>query len=253
MIPEKTTNDTLEYLRINFQDKFNMDEAMVKRCLRTLQNYEDITLKFQLLESHDLFDSIDFNVVDINELVAFPFFRCTYDELLTAIQIPDILSFSDTQRHEYNKRALYWSRFIDIRPEVLPLLEKICGDQESETANDIICQLYIHSYTTVSSQSVKDICNMLLEYQDSANVLPAYMAHFWYSLFSVFSDPQYALSMISEIFEEEHVLAVFTDTPFWNEFGYARHELKIIQRKMAAQTDNILESAKIKFAQYLKN
>ena len=255
MVYEKTANDTLEYLSFVFKDKFHMDEIKVKHCLRTI-NHEDIASKFQLLESHGILEQADFNIATISELVASPLYRYTYDEIFSAIKIPNILSFSDKQRGEYYKRALYWSRFDNIRADVLPLLERICEAQE--TANEIICQLYIHSYTTVCSQSVKDICNTLLKYKHlcSTNVLPAYMANFWYPVFSSYSDPQYALSLISEIFEEAHVLEVFTDTPSWNEFGYARqyskYEPKIIQKIMASQTDNILESAKIKFAKYMK-
>lgn len=239
------TDTTLEIL----EKRLHMTPSEIKRLSREsdlLGKTTELEKKLLLLESHGLLSNIPTD--EKPDICSTPLFRCTYSELEFAMSVPELLSFSDEQRARYTARVLYWSYYSDIRGKVLPLLTLLCGN----SADNIIKELYISSYTVVSEDKIADICSFLLSYPDPSKLLPGFISENWYNVFSAYSDPISAVRMLEEVFERAHVIEVFTDSASWLKIGYLSHEPSVIQEIDKQWSDEVWEKAKEKFAAYLK-
>ncbi|MBQ9968160.1 MAG: hypothetical protein IJO88_05510 [Oscillospiraceae bacterium] len=188
-------------------EKLHMDEKAIHRfCRYELPEAQlgSLERKLRFLEQGGLLDEID--PVDAAYLSVLPVTLCSEDGLGFAAAVPEVMGFSEEQRERYNKKALWWFRWTDIRPRVLPLLEKLCGP---EIAHEVLCGLYISGQTTVGEDELVEICEKLLSYPDETGCLPGYLEKFWYFVFSTYSDHIAALDALAEVFREEHVLKVF--------------------------------------------
>ena len=206
---------------------------------------EALEKKLLLLEQEGLLPEAPAERVDA--LMSAPLFRCTYEQLLFAVQVPQLLSFTQEQTAAYKKDVLRWSRYTDLRLSVLPHLERLCG---AEAAGEILRQLYLSSYTTVGEEALLQICRKLAQYPDPQKKLPAFLGENWYFVFSVYSDPVAALSLLETVFETGHVLEVFIDDREWS-----RHTAPAadpLQAAQEAQKQAALTRAKEKFKAYLK-
>ena len=121
------------YISHILSERFQLNELQVKRFLNDTSNKGDIEAKLRLLDSNDLLTGIVFE--EGTDVFSAPLFSCTFEEAEFALQIPEMMHFSESQKQEYYKRVLYWSRFTDMRNTVLPSLEKIC---DKETAVEIL-------------------------------------------------------------------------------------------------------------------
>lgn len=228
-------------------ERFQLDDAQIEQVLRNISNPDELESKLRLLDSYNLL--ADISLTEENDILSSPIFYCTYDELIFAIQVPEMMQFSESQKQEYNKRVLFWSRYTDMRNTVLPVLEKLC---DKEAAAEILKNLYISSYTTVCEESIIEICERFLNFPDASDLLASYLAENWYLVFSVYSDPLSALQMLDDVFLHEHVLEVFTDSIDWNRIGYLKNEPVMIQQMLEAWSSEIWKDAKEKFSNYLK-
>lgn len=204
--------------------------------------------KLTVLESCGLLSNLSIKN-DIKLLYTLPLFRCTYAEFEFALHVPEMLSLSEDRIERYCKEVLYWSRYSDIRDKVQPLLEEIGG---TEFALELIINLYISSYATVWEDRIVEICTCMIGYPDPNGLLPHFLRENWYAVFSVYSDPVEALQMIEGVFKREHVIEVFVDSVDWGSIGYLKNEPKFIQAQKYSWLNGSWESAKKKFASYLK-
>lgn len=240
------TDITLEIL----EKRLHMTPSEIKRLSREsdlLGKTTELEKKLLLLESHGLLSNIPTD--EKPDICSTPLFRCTYSELEFAVSVPELLSFSDEQRARYTARVIYWSYYSDIRDRVLSPLTRLCGSGEAE---NIVKELYISSYTSVSEDKLVEICSFLLGIPDPSKLLPGFISENWYSVFSVYSDPVSAVRMLEDVFEREHVIEVFTDSVSWLKIGYITHEPSVMQEIDKQWRNEVWEKAKEKFAAYLK-
>jgi len=237
------------YIKTILSERFQLGDSQIKRFLLTCDesNIDHITSKLQLLESSGVLSEI--LVEEGTSIFDSPLFRCTLEELAFAIQIPEMMQFSKSQKQKYNKDVLYWSRYTDMRNTVLPVLEKLC---DKEVAAGILKNLYISSYTTVCEKSIIEICEYFLNYTDAHHLLNSYLSENWYFVFSIYSDPISALQIIDGAFQHDHVIEVYTDAIDWNKIGYLKWEPSIIQHIQKSWAYDVMEKAKNKFSDYLR-
>ena len=236
-----------EYISLILSEKIGLDNSQIKRFLRYVPDREEFEAKLRLLESHDLLR--DIQLIEGTDMLCVPLLNCKYDELVFAIQVPDIMRFSESQKREYNRRVLYWTRYNDIRDTIIPALEKIC---DKKIAAEIVKNLYISAYTTVNEEKIIEICECLHGYPDTSGLLNSYLAENWYYVFSIYSDPISVLKMIQGMFQFDHVIEVFTDSIDWNKIGYLKNDPAIIQREQQAWASEVCEKAKRKYSEYLR-
>lgn len=230
-------------------EKFHLDEHAIRGLLRVElppELIEPLERKLRFLENGGLLEDID--PADAAYLSVLPVTLCSEDDLGFAAAVPELLGFSEEQRQQYDKNALWWSRWTDIRPRVLPLLEKLCGP---EIAHEVLCSLYLSGRTTVGEDALVEICEKLLSYPDETGCLPEYMKKCWYFVFSYYSDPVAALDLLEEVFCRERVLQVFADGEgSWPYLCFV--DLPAVQGEKDRQKQELLASAKETFKDYLK-
>lgn len=242
---EKETCSRLAEL---FAEYFHADPKKVRSELRELadmpEKAEELLRKLEFLKKRGLLRATE---EEEGHILSCPVMYCSYENLVFAAQVPELLSFTAEQTEEYRGRALYWARYTDIRGRVQPLLEQLCGE---EAAREILCGLYISSYTTVGEEAIVNICEKLLSYPDPRNVRGEYVKTRWYELFSVYSDPEAALDLLDERFVTDRVLDILAGIEYnWPGLVYARVQKDPFERGFC---EKILDEIVLQNREFLK-